>query len=280
MARTMAQPGPERTNRLIFIGAAILAVIAAILVFAALNTFGKDDSNPNTPVATDTTVVIASRNIEAGTKVTDDMLEVTTLPRNGVVSGALSAKSTAIGATTRVALIKGEQFTDVKLGQSAKGSIFSNVVLQGKRAAAVKVDETSFVGGLPVAGDHVDVIVIGKRTRVDPTQPEKEFPSAYVLLQDVEIGSVSDVALKPTAPLDQDGNPVVADVAVGNTSVRNDKTSADPSAGSVTLLVDPAQQVLLALATEEYKVYLTLRANGDQGKVNDGGTPVSLPGVQ
>ncbi len=281
MARTLSQQGPERANRLIFIGAIMLAVLAAVLVFVALSNFGGDsNTKDNASVASATNVVTASRDLSAGTKITADMLSTASLPAAGVISGAITDKSSAVGATVRVNVAKGEQFSDVKLGQSAKSKLFSDVVPQGKRAAAVKVDETSFVGGLPLAGDHVDVIVIGKKDRVDPTKPEKEFPTAFTLLQDVEVLSVSDTALKPAAPLSKDGTPIVAEDAVGTTGTRNDKTDAAPSATSVTLAVEPSQVPLVALASEEYKVYLALRPNGDKGTVTDPSSLITLPAAQ
>ena len=277
MARTLTQPGPERANRLIFIGALLLAIVAGVLVFVALSNFGSNDKKATDSSASAVTVITASRDLAAGTKLTGDMLQETTLPATGVVSGAIVAKSAALGATTRVDLSKGEQFTAVKLGQSANSKLFSDVVPQGKRAAAIKVDETSFVGGLPVAGDHVDIVVIGKRDHIDPLKPDKEFPTAYTLLQDVEVLSVSDTALKPTAPLDVNGTPVAADEANGNTGIRNSKTDPAPSARSVTLAVDPDQVVLVALASESYTVYVALRPNGDKSKIENPGNLISLP---
>mgnify|MGYP001618204685 CR=1 FL=1 len=40
MARTLTQPGSDRQNRMIFMGAIALAALAAVLVFASLSNFG------------------------------------------------------------------------------------------------------------------------------------------------------------------------------------------------------------------------------------------------
>lgn len=270
---------PDKANRRIFIGAVVLAAVAAVLVFVALSNFGGSKSDNGSLGAT-VSVVIASRDISAGTKVSSDMLEIATLPKNGVISGALTDKATAVGSTTRANLAKGEQFSDVKLGRSGATKLFSDVVPQGKRAAALKVSETSFVGGLPVAGDHVDITVIGTKDSVDAATTGKQIPTAFVLLQDVEVLSVSDASLKPTAQLDKDGNPITTNEAVGNTAVRTDNTSADPKAQSITLAVDPADVPRVALASEVYKVYVTLRPNGDKSTIQNPNDLISLPANQ
>ncbi len=76
MARTLTQPGPERANRLIFLGAIGLAIIAAILVFFALSNFG-DGGGSASVAGGSVDVVVASRNINAGDTISNSDLELT-----------------------------------------------------------------------------------------------------------------------------------------------------------------------------------------------------------
>jgi pilus assembly protein CpaB len=282
MARTLSQAGPERTNRLIFIGAIALAALAAVLVFFALSNFGDDSSSKDTTtnLGATSSVVVAARDISAGTKITAEMLETSVLPASGTLAGVFSDKVAAVGSTTRVNLGKGEQLTAAKLGLTAKDRTFSDVVPTGKRAVAIQVDEKSNVGGLVVAGDHVDVIVIGKNKTINKDDPLNDLPVAFTLLQDVEVLSVSDTALKPTVAKDTSGTPIAGDNATGNTATRPDKLEPDQTAHTVTLGVSPEQATTLALASDSYTVYLTLRPNGDDGKLANPDQHIIIPAIQ
>jgi len=276
MARTLTQPGPERANRLIFIGALALAALAAVLVFIALSKFGGG-GNDNASLGATVDVVVASQEIKAGTKIDAGMLETATLPRNGTIAGALTDKSAAVGLTARQTLARGEQLSDVKLGQTSATRTFSDVIPEGKRAVAVSVVETTNVGGLVVAGDRVDVIVIGKKKTANESDPTNNLPTSFTLLQDIEVLSVAQTAQQPAARLDKDGNPIQTDTAAGNTAQRPSDTDPSKSARTVTLAVDPNQAASLALASESYTVYLALRPNGDKGTVNNPNDLITLP---
>jgi pilus assembly protein CpaB len=283
MARTLTQAGPERTNRLIFIGAIALAALAAVLVFFALSNFGDDSSSSKDSTASlgaTATIVVAARDISAGTTITTEMTELATVSASGTVAGVLTDRATAAGSTTRINLAKGEQLTAAKLGLRAKDRTFSDVVPVGKRAVAVQVDEKSNVGGLVVAGDHVDVIVIGKNKTVNKEDPLSDLPVAFTLLQDIEVLSVSDTALKPTVARTTSGTPIATDDATGNTATRPDKLEPDQTAHTVTLGVNPEQATTLALASQSYVVYLTLRPNGDEGKLANPDARIILQSIQ
>ena len=51
MARTLAQPGPERANRLIFIGAVALALLAAVAAAIAFGYLNPGDDASEGPLA-------------------------------------------------------------------------------------------------------------------------------------------------------------------------------------------------------------------------------------
>ena len=262
MARTLAQPSTDRQNRMIFTGAVALAALAAALVFASLSNFGGGSSSP-APAALGATVnvVVASQDIKAGDKITGDMLSVATLPENGVVQGAITDRAGIAGLTARYPMAKGEQFSATKLGQTDKNKGFDAVIPPGKRAVAVEITENTSVGGLIVAGNHVDVIVVlTKQSSGSGTQQQE--PKAVTLLQDVEVLAVAQTTQKPVARLDKDGNPIQTDTANGVIATGPDDTDATPKAKTVTLAVNPDDAPLLALAQEEGKVWLSSAASG------------------
>jgi Flp pilus assembly protein CpaB len=118
------------------------------------------------------------------------------------------------------------------------------------------------VGGLIVAGDRVDVIVLLKE---DEEQLLGE--RALTLLQDVEVLAVAQNSQQPVTRVDPEGNPITSDSAEGELSSRPDDTEADEDARTVTLAVSPDDAALLALTQSDnadITVYLSLRPEGDR----------------
>jgi pilus assembly protein CpaB len=255
MARPLTQAGPERANRLLLIGAVALAAIAALLVFFSLSNFGSSSNNSTTFSGGTVNVVVASREIKAGTKITTDMLDVATLPQAGVIDGAVVDKTTLTGLTARYPMGKNEQFSAAKLGQTEADKVFANVIPPGKRAVAIPVTENTNVGGLIVAGDRVDVTAVTRGTGAAGT--------ASTVLQNVLVLSVGQTAAKATTRLDASGTPI-ASGNTGDLSTRPDNTDPNAKARTITVAVDPGQVPLVALAQEQGTIYLSLRAPGDE----------------
>jgi pilus assembly protein CpaB len=271
MARTIASANPERQNRLIFMGAIGFALLAAVLVFAALSGLGDGGGGGGGSAFGDTVdVVVASQEISAGTRISGDMLQLATLPVNGTVDGALTSRDGLDGLVVRQDMAKGEQFTAAKLGQTEGGAeTLSAIVPPGMRAAALEVDENTVVGGLVVAGDRVDIIVIMEDQTGDGP------PRGVTLLQDVEVLAVAQTTQKPVTRLDRYGNPIQTDTAAGTLATRPEDASPNQKAKTVTLAVKPGDAPLLALAQDQGTVYLVLRGEGDNEVVPVG--PVTLP---
>jgi pilus assembly protein CpaB len=270
MARTLTQAGPERANRLIFIGAIALAALAAVLVFFALSNWGDSGTSKSDTTAKGATVsvVVASRDIAAGVKISDDMLSVTSLAASGSVTGAITDKAALLGLTTRYPLQKNQQFSTAVLGQAGKdATVFAAVVPAGKRAIALPISETTGVGGLIVAGDHVDI------TAIIDKNVAGQVSQASTLLQNVLVLAVAQTSQKATTRLDANGNPI-ADAPVAG---RPENTNAHPDARSITVAVDPQEVALIALAQEKGKIYLSLRSPDDAAAVPGVEIPRALP---
>jgi pilus assembly protein CpaB len=279
MSSAARSANPDRQNRLILIGAIGLAVLAAILVFVSLSNFGGGSSNGTSVLGGTSSVVVTTQDIKAGTKITDGMLVAKPLPPDAIIPGALSDLSGLVGLTARYPLAKGDQVTPTKLGQTEKNPAFSNVIPDGKRAVSVDVVEKTSVGGLIVAGDHVDVIVIGKAKSTDTTGSGQDQPAAFTLLQDVEVLSVAQTSQAPVARIDKNGNPITTDTASGSISAPPSDTSANAKAKTVTLAVSPDDAAKLALAGQSYSVYLSLRGSGDDSQINNPTDLQQLPDV-
>lgn len=264
MARTLTQAGPERTNRLILMGAIGLAVLAAILAFAGLNTFGGGGGGSS--LGPDVRVVVAAQDIAAGTKISGDMLTVSTVPRGLLIDGAIADPKLAEGLTALYPVQKNDQLSATKLGQTEKQLGFTGTIPDGMRAISLPVSETTSVGGLVVAGDRVDITVVLGGSGSGAKQ-------ATTLLQNVLVLSVAQNAAKPVARVDANGTPIPE----GGQSTSPDNTDPNAKAKSITVAVDPKDVPLLALAQDGGTIYLSLRPPGDAAAVPGVNSPQTLP---
>jgi pilus assembly protein CpaB len=272
MARTIAQPGPERANRLIFMGAIALAIIAAVLVFVALSNFGEDGGGSSV-LGGDVDVVIASRDIEPGTEITEDMLEVATLPGQIVIDGAITDRDELLGFTAVNRVARGEQFNSTKLLEGeVNEDVLSPVIRPGYRAMAIGVDADKIVGGHVRAGDRVDVIVVFEPEAGDGGSSAM---ASRVLMQDIKVLAVADAAVRAVTRVDEEGNLVTPEEGDAVGGVAPEDTDADPDADTVALEVPANDVALLALAAEDGTVYLALRPLGATDAVDSG----TIPGI-
>jgi pilus assembly protein CpaB len=234
-------------------------LLAAVLAFTSLRAFGGSDGAGNAAAA-DVQVVVATARIEAGTVIEAGMLKVAPVSESSLVEGALTSQDDLVGLIARYPVEKGAQLTASTVGQQgdANGSLLGRVIPAGKRAMTVEVSEERVFGGLLAPGDHVDVIAIYQRT-----EGEEEFQEAIALVQNVEVLSVADESLIPVTREDKDGNPIVTDESAGVLGTSPDDPEAQPEARSVTLAVDPADALRVALAQEEGSLWLSLRGSGD-----------------
>jgi pilus assembly protein CpaB len=250
MARTLAGAGPERTNRLILIGAIALAVVAAVLVFASLSSLGGGGGNGI--AGGSKVVVVAAQDIKAGTKITSDMVTTAVLPDKTLVDGAVVDKQAVVGLTTLYPIYKNDQISSPKLGQTESSACgFRCTIPPGMVAVSVPISETTSVGGLIQPGDYIDITALYTKGNGD---------SASSLLQNVLVLAVGQNAAKPTARLDSSGQPLPAqDSAV----VGPDNQDPNNKAKTLTVAVNPQDVATIALATDQGKVYLSLRPPGD-----------------
>lgn len=251
MARTLAGAGPERTNRLILIGAIALAVVAAVLVFASLSSFGGGSDNNS--IGGTVSVVVAAQDIKAGTTISADMLTTAVIPSKVLVDGAVTDKQAAVGLVNLYPIYKNDQVSAPKLGKTESSNCgLPCAIPNGMVAVSVPISETTSVGGLIQPGDYIDITAVYGKSNGD---------NATSLLQNVLVLAVGQNAAKPTAQLDSNGNPLPADNAA---VVGPDNQDPNNKAKTLTVAVNPQDVGTLALATTQGTVYLSLRPPGDK----------------
>jgi pilus assembly protein CpaB len=250
----------KSTQRLVLIAGVVVGLVAAVLVFVVVSQ--ADDS------ADDRSVVLATQDISAQSRLVADMLEVKTLPADEVNLEAFTARSQVVDRISAVAINAGDQILPSMVSDKA-GESLAFKIAAGKRAVSIDVKEAVTAGGNVQPGDRVDVVGI------------------FALDKDTDIGAVLAVVApggEPVVtPLGADRNLTVTllqDVtvlAVGQslakseeeTSTRVTKPETDakssPKAKSVTLEVTPQQAQLLSLADEYAVLRLAVRPFGDGG---------------
>jgi Flp pilus assembly protein CpaB len=134
---------PRKRSPLIAI---ILAVVIGLMVFALLN-----------GVVRPTQVVAAKVAIAPGTLLTDQLVELRTIPMGAKPADALTKVEDAVGKMVAVGRAPGDLIVQAALGELAGAGIPAELP-EGHVALAIKVDLASGVAGLLRPGQSVTVI--------------------------------------------------------------------------------------------------------------------------
>ena len=191
MAQAVAASGtaPEGRNRLMIVAAIVFGLIFAVLLFTALRSDDGGSSSSAFEIDTADTLVV-TRDVEANTILTEDMLAIQAVPVEQALTGGYETVEAAVGLPVRFPLQAGEQVTDIKLALSTiqDEDDLALVLAPGERAFAVGASEISAVGGNLLPGNLVDVIAVF----------EGETPEATVtrtVLQNVTVLAIAQEAL-------------------------------------------------------------------------------------
>lgn len=254
--------GSNRTLLLVALG---LGLLTAVLIGVFLSTQGGDSGGQVSGATVQ--AVVASQNVPAGTRLTEDMVKVQAVPSDLALAGVFTDAKTAVGQVTEGALVAGDQITSSKvttsqvaLAQFGANAPLSLLVPTGMRAFSVAISETGSAGGLIRAGDYVDVILSNPKTATD-AQSFLTPGAACFVAQDVQVLAV--------------GTNVKAAAGTDSTSIASSAT--DTEATAATLAVTPQQAWWLAAAQTKIKdgggvenqLWLSLRPFGERGQVTD-----------
>src|SRR5207249_11991624 len=103
-------------------------------------------------------VLVAARDVEAGQKIADVMVEIKMLPEAAIASSAYSTKEQVLGQTLRYPIARGEQLTTTRLVEPAKVPALSFQIPQGLRGFTIPVSALKSPAALVAPGDFVDVL--------------------------------------------------------------------------------------------------------------------------
>ena len=175
-------------------------------------------------------VVVASKEIKAGTKLTDADLLIKQLPAQAVPKDYPSSISAIKGRIAKSTLQPEEVITETRLvGQGASGGL-PVVIPPNHRAITIKVNEVIGIGGFINPGDRVDIISIINKS--------EEQTLSKTILQNVLILAVGDKILDPNIVSDPQPK-IVSQITVAISPKDSEKLSLAASTGQLQLALRP-----------------------------------------
>lgn len=283
MARdTTSKPFGERKQRLVLYVGLLFAAIAAILVVVIATKAGGGGGSTQTLPA-----VVATQDIPADTRVTEEMLVVKYLPAEEVEAEAFTARSQVFDRIATQEVAEGEQIVPTLVTDKA-GEGVSFVVQPGYRAISVDVREVVTAGGNLEPGDQVDIVGIFQvsdvesanyllsilglpYTVVEPPRPPAPEPEETEegAADSFETGLASQDSLVLTVTMFQDvkllaiAQSLTEDTAGGDAATEGEDPEPEPAAVTATVELTPQQAQEITWADVFGILRMDARAVGD-----------------
>src|SRR5213593_102184 len=210
----------------------ILAFLSLTLSVAATVLAYRFLSSRLAPPTDTVAIVVASRHVSLGARLTSDDVRVVKWPKSVLMEGSVANPEEVIGRGAVVSMLANEPILESKLAAKEAGAGLAAIIPEGMRAVAVKVNDVIGVAGFALPGTRVDVILSGSPDRGTETDTTK------IILENVQV-------LASGQNVEQDVNGKPQNVQV------------------ITLLVTPEQAQKLALASVDGKIQLALRNSLD-----------------
>ncbi len=219
------------------IGAAASGILAAYVALVYVSAEPTALDLNRTPA---TTVVVASRDLPAGTILRREDLESVEWPGSAVPEGFANQAGDVVGRGVVVEVRKNEPLLAWKLADKEAGGGLPITIPEGMRAVSVEVDEVIGVAGFVLPGTRVDVLAT-----VMPGNDRRQT-TTRIILQNVR-AVAADQQYQPQ----DEGEPTYVTV--------------------VTLLVTPVEAEALTLAATEGRIQLALRNTLDAEQISTSG---------
>ncbi len=257
MARSIAAAtGSSTRNRAVLMLAAVFGVLSAglVLLFLSGSGGGSDISKSFSPADGAESVVVVTRNIGVGEKITADMLTTKTLPKSLVLPGGATRAEDLVGKVATAPMFEGEQALNAKATTFGGQNTLAYKIPDGMRAVSVQVPHEAWIAaGLIQPGDRVDVLAITTLMKTDPlTGEEKPNTNATIFAQDVEVLAMAQSLVKVVPNLD-------AKKATDTTAGATPAAGVSPTTSEAVIGSDPLKDA----ATYEKAISVTLAVPPD-----------------
>jgi len=130
-------------------------------------------------------VVVATVDIELGSKITPQMLTTADWPSGATPAGTFADIKDLQDRVVKVGVLRGEAILDGKLAPPGTKGGLSAVIAEGKRAMTVRVNDVVGVAGFALPGNYVDVMLNTQqdaKTRSDESRQISKTVLEHVLV--------------------------------------------------------------------------------------------------
>lgn len=232
-------------SRVVFLGLAAFAAIAAALLLRGLLGGGTPSSNamPAPPPIAMNDVLVASTNLQPGVALTPGSVHWQKWPAAAVDASFITKKNSPAldkivnGAVVRAPLVSGEPLSATKIVHADAAGFMAATLQPGMRAVSIAVSAESGAGGFILPNDRVDVLLTKQ-----VSSSGRNFIARTILR------AVRVLAVDQTSQEGKDQKAVVGKTA--------------------TLEVTPDQAEILSRAQASGTLSLSLRALGDNANSN------------
>lgn len=141
-----------------------------------------------------TTVVVAKKDLAFGTSVTAEQLEESKWPAENVPEGSYKTIAQFFGEQHNRVVMEAVRASEPVLRGKVSGpgqrATLSNMLGEGMKAVAIKVNEVAGVGGFVLPGDYVDILLVVEEKEADDRKKPKLPAYTDLLLERVRILAV------------------------------------------------------------------------------------------
>ncbi len=229
-------------SRLLLMGG--LAIVVGLLASAGV--YNKLRAGLGASNEPGVNVVVAADDLQVGTKLGSNDVQVIRFPQSTVPPGAYGSKDKVVNRGVILPIGKGEFILPYQLAAANAGAGLPSMIPQGMRAVSVRVNDVVSVAGFVQPGSRVDVMSTsssGGGERLTTT-----------VLENVAVIAVGKNLGRGSSP---------------------EPAASAQSASVITLLVSPDDAQKLALASQEGRIQLALRNPLDTRQGSVGATKAS-----
>lgn len=215
----------------------LVGVLLGIITIFFLNRYISSlEKTPEEIAATSyTEVVVALTSIPEHVRITQEMVQMASVPTEGVHPDAVKDMAMVVGAISRTDIINGEQILSGRIINEESDAGLSYWIPENMRAVAIPVSEIVGVANYIQVGDKVDILATYEfEVEVPGEEEEETVQMTYTQLQNIEVVAVG-----------------------GRKAPAEEEAIQQPE--SITILVNPEQAEVIAWATLNGSFHLTLR---------------------
>lgn len=174
-------------------------------------------------------VVVAAVDIELGSKVNPQMLQLTEWPSSSLPEGAFTDLKQVQDRVVRTGVARGEALLERKLMPPGAQGGLSAVIAEGKRAMTVRVNDVIGVAGFALPGNYVDVMV---NSQLDRGSKSESVQVSMTVLEKVLV-----LAIAQEANRDETKPKVVSAVTLELSPADAEKLDLARSVGTLSLVL-------------------------------------------